>query len=940
MKGLRKALAAYLGQGNRLRVPLFQGLLAELEAEDDSADGALTTIDGALALANDTGEHWTDPLLHRIRGAILLKRDPANPGPAEKAILAAIAIAKAQKARSFELLASLSLAKLYQSTDRPAEAHAVLVPALEGLAPTPEMPEIAEAEALLAAFSETEEVKVAEAQRQRRLHLQTAYGQAMMFSKGFAAEETKAAFARAAELAATTDDFSQRFAAAHGQWTFALVRGELKSAREMASAFLREAENEGRLVEAGVARRGLALISYHLGDFVEARAHCEWALAACEPERDREARERFSEDTGCTAMSVLAQTIWHLGEVERARELIEMANRRAAELGHAPSMAHPLQSKFFLELQRGDAAAALATAEALAALGRDHGMAHWRADGELFAVWARCRLHDPGAGAALMASQRARSRGWFSEALLAELELETRGTESALARIGEALALAGQTEVRSGLVFLHRLRGDILLKRDPADPAPAVDAYRTAIAVAKEQGARSDELLASLALAKLYQSTGRAADAHAVLAPALEGFSPTPEMPEIAEAQALLAALAERDEVKAAIAQRQRRLDLQTSYARAVLLSKGRAADETKAAFERAGELATRAELPAERFSALLGQAGWSLQRGEVRAARGIAERVLREAEAEGRIALDAHVALGSAFLFLGDLAKARSELELAQNRLDRESDGEASERFLWDARADCRASLAQASWYSGDLHRARQLINEAVCAGRELGPLPSAAYALSVKLYIEGHRNDLESVIADAENLLKIGQQHGRDFYVTISRIYLSWARGRLGDARSGADELRSSLDTYATQGNRLGTPYFLGCLAELEAAAGDHGRGLALIDGGLAMADEGGQQVWDAFLHRLRGEILLKRDPANPAPAKNACEIAIAVAKRQGARGEELLASLALAKLYQSTGRTADAHAVLAPALEGFSPTPEMSEIAEAQALMERLV
>ena len=34
--------------------------------------------------------------------------------------------------------------------------------------------------------------------------------------------------------------------------------------------------------------------------------------------------------------------MWQLGEVDRARELIEQANRRASELGHAPSMAHPL----------------------------------------------------------------------------------------------------------------------------------------------------------------------------------------------------------------------------------------------------------------------------------------------------------------------------------------------------------------------------------------------------------------------------------------------------------------------------------------------------------------------------------------------------------------------------------------------------------------------
>ena len=68
-----------------------------------------------------------------------------------------------------------------------------------------------------------------------------------------------------------------------------------------------------------------------------------------------------------------------------------------------------------------------------------------------------------------------------------------------------------------------------------------------------------------LALAKLYQSTNRAADAHAVLAQALEGFSPTPEFPEIAEAQTLLATLAESDDVKNKSASRQRRLKLQTS---------------------------------------------------------------------------------------------------------------------------------------------------------------------------------------------------------------------------------------------------------------------------------------------------------------------------------------------------------------------------------------
>jgi hypothetical protein len=54
---------------------------------------------------------------------------------------------------------------------------------------------------------------------------------------------------------------------------------------------------------------------------------------------------------------------------------------------------------------------------------------------------------------------------------------------------------------------------------------------------------RSFGLRAALALAKLYRATGRDAEAHAVLAPALEGFAPTSEFPEIGEAVSFMAAI-------------------------------------------------------------------------------------------------------------------------------------------------------------------------------------------------------------------------------------------------------------------------------------------------------------------------------------------------------------------------------------------------------------
>jgi len=69
--------------------------------------------------------------------------------------------------------------------------------------------------------------------------------------------------------------------------------------------------------------------------------------------------------------------------------------------------------------------------------------------------------------------------------------------------------------------------------------------------------------------------------------------------------------------------------------------------------------------------------------------------------------------------------------------------------------------------------------------------------------------------------------------------------------------------------------------------------------------MCERTGYCAFECELHRARGDILPKCDPTNPAPAEDAFKTAIALAKRQGARGYQLLASLALAKLYRTTSR-----------------------------------
>ena len=930
-------------------VLLYDGLLKVALAEAEAAAGdsgrAVVILDEALSTCGRTGYRAFEAELHRVRGEILLARNPANPSPAEEALLTAIAVAKQQGTRSFELRAALALATLYQSTTRPVEAHSVLASALDGFSPTPEMSEIAQAQALLAALAETEEVKTIVTQHERRLRLQTDYGRAVMYSRGFAAAETKSAFARAMELAARTDDFSARFSAFDGQCRSAIVRGELRSAWELASSFLREAEESERLPETAAARRSLGLIAYFLGDFVAARAHLEQALHECDTEHGEEAWERFGDDTGAVAMSYLALTTWQLGEVERARELIDTANQRAAKIGHGPSKAIPLYWMSYLEILRGDPKAALCTAEALVALAQAHAMTHFSNMAELNIAWAHGRLTDPTVGRSEFQQafkahldQGFRIGAGFYTGLLAELEAETLGAERGLARIDEALLLADQVEYRCDLAFLHRLRGEILLRVDPSKPAPAEEAFQTAVAVAKQQGARSLSLRAALSLANMYQSTARPADAHAILAPALEGFAPTDEMPEIAEAQTLLAALAEMEEVKAAVAQRKRRLHLQTAYGHAMMWSTGFASEETKAAFARATELATGSDNSLDRLVAAHGQWVLATVRGELRATRGLALTFLREAEGAGRImeACVVHRSLALISYFSGDFAEAGSHCEQALAACEPEWDLEVLERFGDGISAVAMSFLALTAWQLGDVERARELIESANRCAAEFGHGPSMTTPLYWKSYFEILRGDASAALTAAEALEAISRDQGMSFWGVMSKLNAGWARGRINNATAGAAELQQGLTAYASHGARLATGFYTGLLAELEAETLGAESALSRIDEALALALQVDHRSDLAFLHRLRGEILLKRDPNNPASAEEAFQTALAVARQQGARSHGLKTALALAKLYQSTNRLVDAQAVLSPALEGFSPTPEMPEIAEARALL----
>jgi class 3 adenylate cyclase/predicted ATPase len=382
---------------------------------------------------------------------------------------------------------------------------------------------------------------------QRLTQLQAAYGNALIAARGYAAPETTEAFTRARDWAYGEKDAPGRLSADYGLWTSSYTRGELPSMRAHAVAFLNDIEVRPDSPEAGVAHRALGITHHFAGEYVEARRQLERALSLFEPGRDDDLAFRFGHDAGVGAMLFLAITLWPLGDVTRSIAFAESARERVSGLTHANTLALGAMHASMFELMRGDHARATPNAVALVRLAREYNLPFWRAFGVFLEGWVTAAtgavgsgLEDMRHGAALLREQRVQMFDGLVKIALAETEARAGDADRAIGTLDEALATSDRTGDRAFEAELHRARGDILLKRDPANPAPAEDAFLAAIAVAKQQAARSFELRAALALAKLYQSTGRPVEAHAVLAPALEGFSPTPEMPEIAEAQALL----------------------------------------------------------------------------------------------------------------------------------------------------------------------------------------------------------------------------------------------------------------------------------------------------------------------------------------------------------------------------------------------------------------
>jgi tetratricopeptide (TPR) repeat protein len=103
----------------------FGSLLAEGCASVGRIDEAMTVLDETLPFA-EAEEHWYEAELHRLRGELLQMLTDADLEGAERCFRKAIDIARRQSAKSWELRATTSLARLLRDTNRRVEGRAML----------------------------------------------------------------------------------------------------------------------------------------------------------------------------------------------------------------------------------------------------------------------------------------------------------------------------------------------------------------------------------------------------------------------------------------------------------------------------------------------------------------------------------------------------------------------------------------------------------------------------------------------------------------------------------------------------------------------------------------------------------------------------------------------------------------------------------------------
>ena len=147
---VREGIAAWQATGAALLVSYFSALLADACDHLGHPEDGLQALAEAHALVEQHEERWWEAEVKRLRGVLLLRQPMPQQEEAETCFHQALAIARQQQAKSLELRASMSLARLWQQQDKRQDAYDLLAPVYNWFTEGLDTADLQDAKALLA----------------------------------------------------------------------------------------------------------------------------------------------------------------------------------------------------------------------------------------------------------------------------------------------------------------------------------------------------------------------------------------------------------------------------------------------------------------------------------------------------------------------------------------------------------------------------------------------------------------------------------------------------------------------------------------------------------------------------------------------------------------------------------------------------------------------
>ena len=384
----------------------------------------------------------------------------------------------------------------------------------------------------------------------------------------------------------------------------------------------------------------------------------------------------------------------------------------------------------------------------------------------------------------------------------------------------------------------------------------------------------------------------------------------------------------------------QRELTLQITLGVPLQAIKGAASPEVESAYSRARELCRQARHAPELFPALWGLWRSHIARAKLRAGRELAEELLNLAQRQqdAALVLQAHHAQWATLFELGEFGSALEHIEQGIALYNRQE--HHTQAFLFGGHDLCvcgQGHAALALWSLGFPDQALDRACDGLTLAEELSHPVSLAHALRYALMVHLCRREALAMQERAKTLLALASEQNFAEYYGLGMFMQGWAQTHRGQNEAGVAGMRQGL--AARSRAKTEESNLIAVLAEALGKTGSAEEGLRSLNQALAVGADSGMVVWEAELHRLRGELLLCRSAGSRAEAEASYNQAIAVARRQQAKSLELRAATSLARLWQGQRKHAEARELLEPVYDWFTEGFDTPDLIEAKELLNAL-